>query len=77
MTTGLHAMMLTNGTSPSAKPIELAIPLPHAPGSRIHMHLTILTTTIVLFVTSSGLDSSSASPASMGSLVYAMPDVRI
>lgn len=65
---------MTNGDSPAAKPIQLAIQMPYAPDSRIHLHLTILTTSILLFVTSTNHESSGAG-ASLGSFVYAMPDV--
>ncbi|PNS15225.1 hypothetical protein CAC42_8226 [Sphaceloma murrayae] len=68
-----QSLPLTNGSSPAAKPIELAIPQPFTPTARLHMHLTILATTIVLFVTSGGSDSGT-SGAAMGSFVYAMPD---
>ncbi|GAB7353220.1 hypothetical protein MBLNU459_g3740t1 [Dothideomycetes sp. NU459] len=67
-----HSSTLTNGVAPT-KPIELSIPLPNAPGSRIYLHLTLLATSLMLFLTSSSSDSVAA-PASMGSLVYAMPD---
>lgn len=73
MATGTPTM--TNGTSPSAKPIELAIPLPHAPGSRIHIHLTVLATAIMVFLTNTSYESTGTA-AAMGSFVYAMPDVR-
>ena len=65
---------LTNGDSHTAKPLELAIPMPHAPGSHIRLHLTILATTILLFVTSTGYETAGGA-AAMGSFVYAMPDV--
>lgn len=68
--------IMTNGNSPAAKPIELAVQMPYAPDSRIHLHLTILTTSIVLFVTSTNHESSGVG-ASLGSFVYAMPDVRL
>ncbi|EMC92235.1 hypothetical protein BAUCODRAFT_47957, partial [Baudoinia panamericana UAMH 10762] len=62
-----------NGTVSTGKPIELAISLHHSPGTRIHLHITILATNIMLFVTTGTLDAGQAG-AAMGSLVYAMPD---
>lgn len=69
------ATALSNGTPPASKPIELSLPLPNAPGSRIHIHLTLYTTSLMLFLTSLTSDAP-AGPASLGSFVYAMPDVR-
>jgi len=68
---------LPNGTHApvsSSKPIQLALPLPHAPHSLIHIHLTILKNSLLLFLTTSSTDSGSTL-AAMGSLVYAMPNV--
>jgi len=67
--------VLTNGSSPSSAPIELALPQPHAPGSYIHIHLSVLATSIVLFVTNSSPENAGTASA-LGSFVYAMPDVR-
>ena len=71
---------LTNGTGPASsmtEPIQFSMALPNAPGSRIHTHLTILATSILLFCTSTTAEFSSAPVPSLGSFVYAMPDVRI
>lgn len=76
MATESQTPITANGTSsPPPKPLELSIPLPNAPGSRIYIHLTLLATSLLLFLTSSSSDSASAGPASLGSFVYAMPDV--
>lgn len=65
-----------NGThTPSGKPIELAITLPSSPGTKIHIHLTVLAATTVLFLTSAALDAGTTATASMGSFVMGMPDV--
>lgn len=59
---------------PSVKPIELSFPLPKAPETKIHVHLTINTTSIVLFLTTVyGGDIPTGAP--LGSFVYALPDV--
>jgi hypothetical protein len=58
----------------SVKPIELSFPLPKAPETKIHVHLTVNTTSIVLFLTTVyGGDIPAGSP--LGSFVYALPDV--
>lgn len=63
-----------NGTHPPSKPFELAITLPQSPGTRIHLHITVLASSLMLFLTSASMDAGQAS-AAMGSFVYAMPDV--
>lgn len=54
--------------------IQLAIDLPHSPGTRINLHLTVLAKSILLFLTSTSPDAGQQA-AAMGSFVYAMPDV--
>ncbi|CAD0021981.1 unnamed protein product [Aureobasidium pullulans] len=69
---------LTNGTgtrSMTMEPIQFSMPLPNAPGSRIHTHLTILATSVLLFCTSTTAEFSTPPVPSLGSFVYAMPDV--
>jgi hypothetical protein len=63
-----------NGVQQTHKPIELAIQLPQNPSSRLQLHLTILASSVMLFLTSTFVDSTRSS-AAMGSFVYAMPDV--
>ena len=74
MAAGAKTVPITNGTHTSNKPIELAISLPQSPGTRIHLHLTVSESTVVLFLTSATLDAGQ-NGAAMGSFVYAMPDV--
>ena len=74
MATDKGAAPMANGGQDESKPIELAFDLPHSPGLRINLHLTVKATYILLFLTSTNADSSQ-SAASMGSFVYAMPDV--
>jgi len=76
MAAGASKHPATNGTHAKDTPIELAIALPHNPGTRIHLHLTILATSIVLFIASANIDAGQAG-AALGSFVYAMPDVRL
>jgi hypothetical protein len=54
--------------------IELALDLPHSPGTRINLHLTVLAKSVLLFLTSTSPDAGQQA-AAMGSFVYAMPDV--
>ena len=75
MAAGTSSTPVANGTHASSKPIELAITLPHSPGTRIHLHLTVLTSSIMVFLTSTNMDAGQGGVA-MGSFVYAMPDVR-
>ncbi len=57
------------------KPIQLSFPLPRAPKTKIHLYLTINTTSLVLFLTTVyGGDIPAGVP--LGSFVYALPDVR-
>jgi hypothetical protein len=61
---------------PTIRPIELSFPLPKAPETRIYLHLTIQTTSILLFLTTAiNGDTSTAAP--LGSFVYALPDVGL
>lgn len=63
------------GGQNTGTPIELAVKLTQSPGLLVNIHLTILTQTIILFLTTSSPESEGN--AAMGSFVYAMPDVRI
>lgn len=63
-----------NGTPTGTKPIERSIILASDPGTRIHLRLTVLAASLTLFLTSAVLDAGQTG-SSMGSLVYAMPDV--
>lgn len=59
---------------PSTGPLELSLPLPKAPETRIHLRMTIQATSILLFLTTAlNGDLSTAPP--LGSFVYAIPDV--
>ncbi|TKA71064.1 hypothetical protein B0A55_07233 [Friedmanniomyces simplex] len=68
-----EAPPVINGTPTAGQPIELSVGLPHNLGTRIHLHLTILATSIMLFLSSATLDGAQAG-AAMSSFVYAMPD---
>lgn len=69
--------MMTDGiimAEPSVKPIELSFPMPKAPETRIHLHLTIQMTSLLLFLTTA-LNGNTSEAAPLGSFVYALPDV--
>lgn len=59
--------------SPILHPKQLAIPLPLTPHTTLHMQITTLDTSNLIFLTSTD-PSSSASLSALGSFVYAMPN---
>lgn len=52
----------------------LSLPLPKSVATRIHLHLTIGTHHILLFLTTRAPDGDSG-PAALGSFVYALPSL--
>lgn len=70
--------------SPHLQPQEISFPFPKSLHTTAHLHLTFLDTSTMVFMTTTtpGADGSGGSGAGsgsvkpMGSLVYAMPDVR-
>lgn len=60
----------------AGKPIELAIPLPNAPQTKIYIRLTISATSILLLLTTVFGGENAIKPT-LGSFVYALPDVSI
>ncbi|KAK3099101.1 hypothetical protein LTR53_019068, partial [Teratosphaeriaceae sp. CCFEE 6253] len=64
---------VTNGVHTTGEPLELAVSLPRNLGTRLHLHLTILATSIMLFLSSAPLDGDRPG-AAMSSFIYAMPD---
>ena len=73
MAAGAKAAPAVNGTYAPSKPFELAITLPQSPGTKIFLHITILASSLMMFMTSASMDAT-PSAAAMGSFVYAMPD---
>lgn len=72
----LHEMAQGNlDREASPAPLQLAFPLPKAPDTTVHAHLTINPTSILLFL-STTQQGDASSLASLGSFVYALPDVR-
>lgn len=58
----------------AATSVELSFPLPCGPETKIHIQLTINTTSILLFLTTVYAGEQNAT-TSLGSFVYALPDV--
>lgn len=54
--------------------IELSVPLPRSLDTRIYLRLSTKAKSIVLFLTTATQDEL-ATPVSMGSFVYALPNV--
>lgn len=65
-----------NMTGRSPRPLQLSFPLPKAPGTSIHLQLTILASSILLFLTTT-MTGDSTTTVPLGSFVYALPDVGI
>ena len=65
----------TASISPTLKPVSTSLPLPLAPHTTLHVQLTRLATSTLLFLTTrTPGDSAASSP--LGSFVYAIPSVR-
>ena len=64
----------TSATEASAGPIELSFPMPKAPDTRIHIQLTIRTTSLLILLTTA-MNGDISTKAPLGSFVYALPDV--
>ena len=60
---------------PQLQPKELSFPLPKTLHTTAHVHLTVLETCVMVFVTASTPGETLGSTRPMGSFVYAMPDV--
>jgi len=67
-------MAVPETPAPALKPLELSFPLPKVPHTTLHMHLTFLTTSMMVFLTTATIGDAGTSTAAMGSFVYAMPD---
>lgn len=70
---------LSNGLSDGTgiQPIELSFPLPHAPTTRVHLHLTEQASSLIVFLTTVSTEGPGSGLSSLGSFVYAMPDVSL
>ena len=53
---------------------QLSFPLPRSLDTRIYVHLAVRAKSVMIFLTTAAADDM-GSPASMGSFVYALPDV--
>lgn len=70
-----HPPPLSEPASPSLKPIELSFPLPKTPHTTVHIHLTSMKTSTMVFLSTTTPGDSGSTMKPMGSFVYAMPDV--
>ena len=61
---------------PSFKPVEISFPLPKHPHLNFHAHLSFMGNCNVVHLTTTDLGDAEGALPSMGSFVYAMPDVR-
>lgn len=66
---------LSEPAIPSLKPIELSFPLPKTPHTSVHIHLTPMNTSTMVFLSTTTPGDSGSTMKPMGSFVYAMPDV--
>ncbi|KAL1963667.1 hypothetical protein VTN77DRAFT_7988 [Rasamsonia byssochlamydoides] len=65
--------------TPSLQPLEISFPLPKTPYTTLHIHLTFLATSTMVFLSTTTTGDSGGGGAGgtlkpMGSFVYAMPD---
>jgi len=60
--------------APPTETFQLSFPLPRSLDTRIYVHLTVRAKSVLIFLTTAATDDM-GSPASMGSFVYALPDV--
>lgn len=68
------AELLSDSIPPSTVPRQLSFPLPRTRNTTVHMHMTLSTHSLLLFLTSQTPEASSQK-AALGSFVYALPDV--
>ncbi|EFW20911.1 hypothetical protein D8B26_002802 [Coccidioides posadasii str. Silveira] len=66
--------MTQDAKSPSVSPIEVSFPLRRALYTTLHIHLTFLATTTMVFLTTTSTGESKGVTRPMGSFVYAMPN---
>ncbi|KAE8146918.1 hypothetical protein BDV25DRAFT_43754 [Aspergillus avenaceus] len=73
-TTAETAVPPVQNVTPHVKPHEMSFPLPKAPHTTAHVHLTLKGTCTMVFLATSTLGESAGSVKPMGSFIYAMPD---
>jgi hypothetical protein len=56
------------------EPMQVSLPLPRSIDTKVFVHLTVRAKAITIFLTTANQDDPSI-PASLGSFVYALPDV--
>lgn len=68
--------MAQTRTSAVPRPLELSFVFPKIPHRRVNVHLTLLSTVIMVFLSAADIGEGDAASA-LGSFVYAMPDVCV
>lgn len=61
---------------PSFKPIDISFPLPKHPHLNCHAHLSFMGNCNIVHLTTTDVGEGESGLPSLGSYVYAMPDVR-
>lgn len=56
-------------------PLQVSLPLPRSIDTKVFIHLAVKAKAVTLFLTTANQDEP-ATPAPLGSFVYALPDVR-
>ncbi|KAH8698898.1 hypothetical protein BGW36DRAFT_396540 [Talaromyces proteolyticus] len=69
-----HVAPLLESATPSMKPVEISFPLPRTPHTNVHIHLTLMAKSTMVFLSTTNTGDSSSTLKPMGSFVYAMPD---
>jgi len=67
---------LPNGNSSAVEPVELAFPLPNALQTKVHLHVTSQSKSILILGTTVDAAMPASSLAPLGSFVCALPDLR-
>ena len=70
----MQTMTPARPIEPSLKPQQLSVPLPLSPHTTLHMQVTALDTSTMVFLATSD-PSNSSSLSALGSFVYSMPNV--
>jgi len=73
---GNHSIDGDSDDLPTLPPLQLSFTLPSSPDIKVHLQLTNISKTLLLYISTSTVGAPSAG-ASLGSLVYALPNVGL
>jgi|SRR5579871_3125708 len=59
-----------------AKPVQVSFPLSNSIQTKVHIHITSQSSSLLVFATTADSSSPSFTLASLGSFVYALPNLR-